>query len=122
MAAADESECPSEPAGRKSGASAEKSRDVAPVKSMKVGDVASSMAGKTRSDTATSKAGDDVVAFELDEDFDYDNVVLSGRTRTMEGGWVEHSTGQTYADIVAAAGGAEALAEKVLQATAKSNG
>ena len=56
--------------------------------------------------------GDGVEAFTLDEDFDYDNVQLSGRKQGVEG-WEEFNTGRSFNDYIETAGGEDQLVKQL---------
>jgi hypothetical protein len=55
---------------------------------------------------------DGVEAFTLDEEFDYDNVQLSGRKQGLEG-WEEFNTGRSFNDYIETAGGEDQLVKQL---------
>jgi len=60
---------------------------------------------------------DDVQPFEVDEEFDFDNVELTGRRQTTEG-WKEFATTDTYGGYMASNGGTEAsMAKRIVKET-----
>ena len=70
---------------------------------------AAKMKAVTSGDGSGGHNNDAVQAFSLDDDFDYDAVVLTERKQTAEG-WEERSSGKTFGDFVGAAGGEAKLA------------
>ena len=74
----------------------------------------------SRPNASDPRATDEVQPFELDEDFDYDNVELSQRKQTANG-WEESSSGLTFQDFIHAAGGEAAFEQQLREGIAKAS-
>jgi TatD DNase family protein len=61
---------------------------------------------------------DDVQPFTLEDNFDYDHVVLSGRKQTKDG-WKEFNTGACFNDYIESAGGEDKLIKQIAKLNTK---